>query len=111
MITIKKKDGAAVTIADVFEAVYVQLQESIIHSEWRLMGSSTQKKVTARYQIRSEQLRMQGKADEGRGIRRVDYLLNRTAFVGLKQDPKAISDLVGDIDINNAWLLIVGERH
>lgn len=111
MITIKKKDGAFVTIGDVFDAIYTQLQESIIHSEWRLMGPSTQKKVTARFQARMEQMKSQGKGDETRGIRRVDYLLGKTAFIGLKQDPKAINDLVGDIDIHNAWLLIVSERH
>jgi hypothetical protein len=76
------------------------------------MGSSAQKKVAARYGQRVELLKAMGQADDGlsRGIRRVDYLLNRVGFVGIKQDERTISSLVGDIDISNAWLLVLGER-
>jgi hypothetical protein len=89
-----------------------QLQEPIVHSEWRLMGSSAQKKVSARFSQRVEILKGMGQADDGlsRGIRRVDYLLNRVGFVGIKKDDRTINDLVGDIDISNAWLLVLGER-
>lgn len=90
--------------------LYQQLQEPIVHSEWRLMGSSAQKKVTARFNQRVELLKAMGQADAGRGIRRVDFVLNRVGFVGIKQDEKTITDLVGDIDISNAWLLVLAER-
>lgn len=111
IITIRKKEGQAVTVGDVFEAIYLQLQEPIIHSEWRLMGAgSLRNKVVQRFQQRVEFLKAQGKPDDSQGIRRVDYLLNRTAFVGIRQDNKAIGELVGDIDITNAWLLILSER-
>jgi len=109
IITIKKSAGY-VSISDVFEAIYTQMQEPIIHSEWRLMGSSQQKKVTQRFRYRNELLRSAGKAEDTRGIRRVDYCLNKVAFVGLKHDDKAVKDLVGDIDISNAWILVLGER-
>ncbi|KAG8807148.1 hypothetical protein FRC17_004620 [Serendipita sp. 399] len=110
MITIRKKDNSIVTIGDVFEAIYTQMQESIIHSEWRLMGPAIQKQVSARFQQRLEQLASVGQVDESRGIRRVDFLLGKTAFVGLKSDPKTIGKLVGDIDVHNAWLLVLGTR-
>jgi hypothetical protein len=109
IITIKKSVGY-VSISDVFEAIYTQMQEPIIHSEWRLMGSSQQKKVAQRFQYRNETLRSMGKEEDTRGIRRVDYCLHKAAFVGLKHDDKAVKDLVGDIDIGNAWILVLGER-
>ena len=109
IITIKKSVGY-VSIGDVYEAIYTQMQEPIIHSEWRLMGQSQQKKVTQRFRYRNEMQKAQGKEEDSRGIRRVDYLINKTAFVGLKQDDRAVKDLVGDIDMNNAWLLVLGER-
>jgi hypothetical protein len=76
------------------------------------MGSSAQKKVAARFSQRVELLKAMGQADDGlsRGIRRVDYVLNRGGFVGIKQDERTISSLVGDIDISNAWLLVLGVR-
>jgi hypothetical protein len=76
------------------------------------MGSSAQKKVAARFNQRLDLLKAMGQADDGlsRGIRRVDFVLNRVGFVGIKQDERAITDLVGDIDISNAWLLVLGER-
>jgi hypothetical protein len=109
IITIKKSTGY-VSISDVFEAIYTQMQEPVIHSEWRLMGSSQQKKVSQRFQYRNDILRSMGKEEDTRGIRRVDYCLNKAAFVGLKHDDKAVKDLVGDIDIFNAWILVLGER-
>lgn len=109
MITIKKREGV-VTVGDVFDAIHQQLAEPIIHSEWRLMGGSAQKKVTQRFTQRMELLKSMGEPEDTRGIRRVDFVLNRTAFVGIKQDSKTISELVGDIDIPNAWLLVLGER-
>ncbi|KAG8816573.1 hypothetical protein FRB91_005601 [Serendipita sp. 411] len=110
MITIRKKDNSIVTIGDVFEAIYTQMQESIIHSEWRLMGPAVQKQVSNRFQQRLEQMAAVGQVEESRGIRRVDFLLGKTAFIGLKSDPKTLSKLVGDIDIQNAWLLVLGSR-
>jgi hypothetical protein len=76
------------------------------------MGSSAQKKVSARFSQRIELLKAMGQADDGlsRGIRRVDFVLNRVGFVGIKHDDKTITDLIGDIDISNAWLLVLGER-
>lgn len=109
IITIKKSVGF-VSIGDVYEAIYTQMQEPIIHSEWRLMGSSQQKKVTHRFRYRNDLLRAMGKEEDTRGIRRVDYCLNKTAYFGLKQDDRAVKDLVGDIDISNAWILVLGER-
>jgi hypothetical protein len=109
IITIKKSVGF-VSIGDVFEAIFTQMQEPIIQSEWRLMGSSQQKKVTQRFRYRNDMLRSMGKEEDTRGIRRVDYCLNKVAFAGLKLDDKAVKDLVGDIDISNAWILVLGER-
>lgn len=77
IITIKKSVGF-VTIGDVYDAIYTQMQEPIIHSEWRLMGGTAQKKVTQRFRYRNEILKSQGKEEDTRGIRRVDYLLNKT---------------------------------
>jgi len=109
IITIKKSTGY-ISIGDVYEAIYTQMQEPIIHSEWRLMGSSQQKKVAQRFRQRNELLRSMGREEDTRGIRRVDYCLNKVAFVGLKQDDAAVKELVGDIDITNAWILVLGER-
>jgi hypothetical protein len=109
VITIKKSEGV-VTIQDVYEAIYIQLRERILHSEWRLMGSSQRNKSTGAYAHRNERLRLSREPEDTGGIRRVDYLLGKSQFVGIKYDPKAVGDLIGDIEMPNAWLLILGER-
>lgn len=110
MIRIKKKEGF-VTVSDVFEAIYIQMQEQIIHSEWRLMSSRHQKNIIQQWNQRSAAAKAAGQHDNhDGGIRRVDYLLGRTAFIGLKQDPDMVKELVGEIDVGDAWLLVLSER-
>lgn len=118
MIRIKKKEKEGfITVNDVFEAIYIQMQEQIIHSEWRLMSARTQKYVINKYNQRAAaqkaaaqyQHQHHPQEDSG-GIKRVDYLLERVGFVGLKQDPEAVKEFCGDIDVQDAWLLVLSER-
>jgi len=119
MIRIKKREKEGfITVGDIFEAIYLQMQEQIIHSEWRLMSPKTQKYVISKYnqRVAAEKAtaqyhnQHQPKQEQVDGIKRVDYLLDRVGFVGLKQDPETVKELCGDIDVHDAWLLVLSER-
>lgn len=118
MIIVKGKGGHAITVGDAFQAIYDQLQQPITYSEWRLMPDKRKKETTERYFERVNFFREmyanrpdEAKKEAEAGIKRVDYLGSKYAFIGLRRDDKTVSELqIGQTDLNKAWVLLLGER-
>ncbi|GJE85409.1 hypothetical protein PsYK624_014880 [Phanerochaete sordida] len=74
----------AITILDVLHAVHTTLWTPITPEEWEALGSA-QKKVAKRFEARCERMSM----DRRSGVRRIDWLGEKTKLVGVEVDKSA----------------------
>ena len=91
-IEIHKRSG--VTVGDVLDGLYSGLRHRISKTEWTYMAHTTQSRVAEAFydrQRRSKDPRYEHQA----GLRRIDYMLRSSSFVGLSPSP----------EYPNTWML------
>ena len=74
----------AITILDVLHAVHTTLWTPITPEEWEALGSA-QKKVAKRFEARCARMNM----DRRSGVRRIDWLGEKTWLIGVEVDKAA----------------------
>lgn len=80
----RSSSANAITILDVLHAVHTTLWTPITPEEWEALGSA-QKKVAKRFEARCERMNM----DRRSGVRRIDWLGEKTKLVGVEVDKSA----------------------
>jgi len=110
-ISIKAANGQYVTVGEVYEAIFNTLQGVVTHPEYRLTEPRTRKKMADQYQKRCTQYPLEPN-EHARGIKRVDYLLHRNVFGGLKRDDKQAEELMmlNDQKMQYTWVLTFMSR-
>lgn len=105
-ISIKAANGQFVTVGEVYEAIFSTLQGVVTHPEYRLTEVRTRKKMADQYQKRCTLYPLENN-EHTRGIKRVDYLLHRNVFGGLKRDDKLAEELMmlNDQKMQYTWVL------
>lgn len=105
-ISVKAANGQYVTVGEVYEAIFNTLQGVVTHPEYRLTEPRTRKKMADQYQKRCTQYPLEHN-EHARGIKRVDYLLHRNVFGGLKRDDKQAEELMmlNDQKMQYTWVL------
>jgi len=92
-IPVRAGNGQFVTVGEVYEAIFNTLQGVVTHPEYRLTEARTRKKMADQYQKRCTQYPLEHN-EHARGIKRVDYLLSKNVFAGLKRDDKLAEELM-----------------
>lgn len=87
----------AITILDVLHAVHTTLWTPITPEEWEALGSA-QKKVAKRFEARCERMNM----DRRSGVRRIDWLGEKTKLVGVEVDKSGGGSGVGKLVFSKA---------
>jgi len=110
-ISVKAINGQFVTVGEVYEAIFNSLQGVVTHPEYRLTEARTRKKMADQYQKRCTQYPLEHN-EHTRGIKRVDYLLHRNVFGGLKRDDKLAEELMmlNDQKMQYTWVLTFTSR-
>ena len=110
-VTVKAANGHYVTVGEVYEAIFTTLQGVVTHPEYRLTEPRTRKKMADQYQKRCTQYPLEHN-EHTRGIKRVDYLLHRNIFAGLKRDDKLAEELMmlNDQKMQYTWVLTFTSR-
>ena len=110
-ISIKAANGQFVTVGEVYETIFNTLQGVVTHPEYRLTEARTRKKMADQYQKRCTHYPLENN-EHTRGIKRVDYLLNRNVFGGLKRDDKLAEELMmlNDQKMQYTWVLTFMSR-
>ena len=110
-ISVKAANGQYVTVGEVYEAIFNGLQGVVTHPEYRLTEPRTRKKMADQYQKRCTQYPLEHN-EHARGIKRVDYLLHRNVFGGLKRDDKQAEELMmlNDQKMQYTWVLTFMSR-
>jgi len=105
-VSVKAANGQFVTVGEVYEAIFNTLQGVVTHPEYRLTETRTRKKMADQYQKRCTQYPLEHN-EHARGIKRVDYLLHRNVFGGLKRDDKLAEELMmlNDQKMQYTWVL------
>lgn len=90
-----------VSVLDVLRAIYTSLKTAITHEEFaryarRPYGATIQKRAIQAYEERCRRsgLLEAREAKRKQGMRRVDFLLGRTRFLGLARSRRAFNELV-----------------
>lgn len=84
-------DRAYVTVDDVLEAIYRTLRANVTHEEYAALPTERDiHSVASAYEERYRRVRGEREYQEEkrRGVRRVDYLMGRTTFMGLSVNGK-----------------------
>lgn len=79
-------NGAYVTVSDVYSAIYRSLRQNILPVEYHALPSDRDKRrVSAAYETRYRRLRGSRDYDHEKraGVKRVDFLMGHTKFLGL----------------------------
>jgi len=80
-------NGRYVTVSDVLESLYRSLRVNITQSDFHLLLEKDRRRATRAYEDRYRRLRGRAYEEEKRsGMKRVDFLMGRTRFVGLSAD-------------------------
>jgi hypothetical protein len=110
-ISVRAANGQYVTVGEVYEAIFNTLQGVVTHPEYRLTEPRTRKKMADQYQKRCTQYPLEHN-EHARGIKRVDYLLHRNVFGGLKRDDKQAEELMmlNDQKMQYTWVLTFTSR-
>jgi hypothetical protein len=110
-ISVKAANGQFVTVAEVYEAIFHTLQGVVTHPEYRLTEPRTRKKMADQYQKRCTQYPLEHN-EHARGIKRVDYLLSKNVFGGLKRDDKQAEEfmMLNDQKMQYTWVLAFMSR-
>ncbi|KZT33303.1 hypothetical protein SISSUDRAFT_1037131 [Sistotremastrum suecicum HHB10207 ss-3] len=88
-----------VTCANVFEAIYSTLRHRIHPDEWERISPKQREKVSEAYYRRCSRTMVRSeKEEQSRGVRRVDWLLKQTKFIGLSPSFEA----------KETWVLTLG---
>jgi hypothetical protein len=76
---------AFVTVADVLHALYRCLREAVNHAEFAILSSAKQRAVAQSYMTRCESLMdpVLRENERRKGVKRIDFLMDRTIFSGL----------------------------
>ncbi|GLB42507.1 hypothetical protein LshimejAT787_1105220 [Lyophyllum shimeji] len=85
-IIVHPSNGTYVTIADVLEGLYRKLRTNISAQEFHALPTEKDmRRVTAAYEQRYRRLRGSRECEDEkrRGVRRVDFLMGHTRFMGL----------------------------
>lgn len=87
------------TLGDVLERIYGDLRQNISQREWESLRSSEQAKTKETYEKRYRRYRSQSMylQEKAGGVKRVDFLLGKTKFLGLSRVSKR-----GDVWAMNA---------
>lgn len=88
-----------VTVRDVLNGIYSDLRQNISQREWDSLRSSEQARTKEAYENRYRRYRSQSvyMEEKAGGVKRVDFLLGRTRFLGLSRVSKR-----GDVWAMNA---------
>jgi len=81
-----RKPGTYVTIADVLDAIFHTLRLTATEGEYRKIPSQEmQQRVDVAYRRRYKRLQDAGEyeREKGRGVRRIDFLVENNIFAGL----------------------------
>lgn len=110
-ISIKAANGQYVTVGEVYETIFNTLQGVVTHPEYRLTEARTRKKMADQYQKRCTLYPLENN-EHARGIKRVDYLLHKNVFGGLKRDDKLAEELMmlNDQKMQYTWVLTFMSR-
>ena len=110
-VTVKATNGHYVTVGEVYEAIFTTLQGVVTHPEYRLTEQRMRKKMADQYQKRCTQYPLEHN-EHTRGIKRVDYLLHKNIFAGLKRDDKLAEELMmlNDQKMQCTWVLTFTSR-
>jgi len=84
-IEINNVSGAPISVVQIFESIYAELQPALIHTEWAMATKMHQEHMSEAYARRCDAL-SNPKAERAEGVKRVDWLGKMTAFVGLVRD-------------------------
>lgn len=90
--------GGFVTVGDVLDGVYRSLRNNITSAEfYSLPGEKERRRVTKAYEQRYRRIHGEREYDDEkrRGVRRVDFLMGNTRFIGLSPAPHS----------RDAWIL------
>ncbi|KAF5378735.1 hypothetical protein D9615_006872 [Tricholomella constricta] len=85
-ITVRPSHGTHVTVSDVLEEIYRKLRTNISSQEFHALPSEKDRqRVTAAYEQRYRRIRSSREYEDEkrRGVRRVDFLMRHTRFMGL----------------------------
>lgn len=86
VITVRASHGSFVTVYDVFDVVYHTLRTNITPNEYHSLPSQKDmRRVNSAYEQRYRRIRSsrEYQDEKSRGVRRVDFLMDRTRFMGL----------------------------
>jgi hypothetical protein len=110
-ISVKATNGQYVTVGEVYETIFNALQGVVTHPEYRLTEVRTRKKMADQYQKRCTHYPLEHN-EHTRGIKRVDYLLHKNVFGGLKRDDKLAEELMmlNDQKMQYTWVLTFMSR-
>ncbi|CAA7261296.1 unnamed protein product [Cyclocybe aegerita] len=85
-IKVYPSNGRYVTVGDVFDYIYRSLRMNITSNEWNSFPTEhDQRRATRAYEHRYRRLRSTREYEEEKrsGMKRVDFLMGRTRFVGI----------------------------
>ncbi|KAG5639055.1 hypothetical protein H0H81_007313 [Sphagnurus paluster] len=85
-ITVRPSRGTFVTVIDVLETVYNKLRTNVSAQEYHALPSEKDKRrVTSAYEQRYRRIRSSREYEDEkrRGVRRVDFLMGYTRFMGI----------------------------
>ena len=85
LIEVEKPDG--VTVKDVLSGLYKSLRRRITPNEYALVPETQRKRIADSFYRRVRES-PDPSHEQGRGVRRVDWLLKHTVFVGLTPSPE-----------------------
>ncbi|KDQ28227.1 hypothetical protein PLEOSDRAFT_1077160 [Pleurotus ostreatus PC15] len=74
-----------ISVSDVLHAIYVGLRSGIYPQDFESMTRDNQKRVRKAYENRYRRMRSSGDAalEKAQGVKRVDFLMGHTVFMGL----------------------------
>lgn len=112
-------DDLPVTVADLINAVHDSLQKHISSSEWWIVTDQAREKVSAQYikncdrssAGNSRRFEIEKPREKSEGLRRVDWLLDNIAVMGLEKDDAFVSQRFRDRETRAmTWLLVTGPK-
>jgi len=76
-----------ITIYDVLYRIHTRLHEQITHDDWRMLPAEKESAVSRAFTKRCKLLPQEEDSEIKRGVKRVDFLLNKVWFKGLVPVP------------------------
>jgi hypothetical protein len=89
-ITVEPQPGAPfVTVSDVLLAIYTSLRRNVLPTEFASLPSASQYAVNDAFQRRYKRLHAGDREiEKSKGLKRVDFLVDKTTFMGLSATQK-----------------------